>query len=149
MEQPSKYPSTFYRISLKAVIRDDQGRVLVNRERGHGNWSLPGGGWDHGESVVECLKRELNEEVGYEGELEAALLGITEAAMYVPTKQAWLIWHVYDVRPENMKFSIGIDGEELMFADPAEFQGSESRAERLIFEFGSKALTVAAKTQAN
>ncbi len=143
MEKNSKYPSTFYRISLKAVIRNDQGEVLVNRERGHGNWSLPGGGWDHGETVTDCLKRELHEEVGYEGELEAALLGVTEEAMYMPTKQGWLIWHVYDVTPENMNFSVGVDGEELMFADPSRFKDSESRAERLIAHFGTQALRVA------
>lgn len=147
MEQPSKYPSTFYRISLKAIIRNEHGEILVNRERGHGNWSLPGGGWDHGESVIECLKRELNEEVGYEGELQAELLGVTEEAMYMPTKQGWLIWHVYDVTPDNMNFSVGVDGEELMFADPSQFQDSESPIERLIFHFGSKALGTVAYTQ--
>ena len=138
MEQLSKYPTTFYRISLKAVIRNENGDVLVNRERGHGNWSLPGGGWDHGESVIDCLKRELNEEVGYEGELEARLIGVTDEAMYMPTKEGWLVWHVYDVTPANMNFSVGIDGEELMFADPRQFKDSDSRAERLIFQFGSQ-----------
>jgi 8-oxo-dGTP pyrophosphatase MutT (NUDIX family) len=140
MEQISKYPTTFYRISLKAVIRNADGQILVNRERGHHNWSLPGGGWDHGETVLACLKRELNEEVGYEGELEVRLIGVTEEAMYMPTKQGWLLWHVYDVTPENMDFSIGSDGEDLMFADPGQFKDSESRAERLIFEFGTQAL---------
>ena len=140
MEQISKYPSTFYRISLKAIIRNESGEILINREQGHGNWSLPGGGWDHGESVVDCLKRELNEEVGYEGDLQAELLGVTNEAMYMPTKQGWLIWHVYDVTPDNMNFSIGVDGEELMFADPNRFKDSESQAERLIFHFGTKAL---------
>ena len=139
MEQLSKYPTTFYRVSLKAVIRNDKGEVLVNRERGHGNWSLPGGGWDHGESVTACLKRELQEEVGYEGELEARLLGVTEEAMYMPTKQGWLLWHVYEVTPANMDFSVGVDGEALMFADPRQFAGSESRAERLIYQFGMPA----------
>jgi 8-oxo-dGTP pyrophosphatase MutT (NUDIX family) len=139
MEQISKYPSSFYRISLKAIIRNAKGEVLVNRERGHGNWSLPGGGWDHGETVIDCLKRELHEEVGYEGSLQATLLGVTDEAMYMPTKQGWLIWHVYEVLPENMDFSVGIDGEALMFADPRQFEGSQSRAERLIAHFGAQA----------
>lgn len=140
MEQVSKYPTTFYRVSLKAVIRNSNGEVLVNRERGHDNWSLPGGGWDHGETVIDCLKRELNEEVGYEGDLEARLIGVTDEAMYMPTKQGWLIWHVYDVTPDNMNFSIGSDGEALMFADPRQFKDSDSRAECLIYKFGTQAL---------
>lgn len=140
MEQLSKYPTTFYRISLKAIIRNEKGEILVNRERGHDNWSLPGGGWDHGESVTECLQRELFEEVGYQGALQARLMGVTEEAMYMPTKQGWLVWHVYDVTPDNMNFSVGSDGEELMFADPQCFKDAESRAERLIFQFGTQAL---------
>lgn len=141
MERPSKYPTTFYRVSLKAIIRNEDGDILVNREQGHGNWSLPGGGWDHGESVEACLMRELHEEVGYVGKVQARLLGVTEEPMYMPTKQGWLLWHVYEVVPENMDFSIGADGEALMFADPRQFERSESRAERLIFEFGTKAHT--------
>lgn len=140
MEQVSKYPTTFYRISLKAVIRNADGQILVNRERGHHNWSLPGGGWDHGETALDCLKRELYEEVGYEGELEARLIGVTEEAMYIPSKQGWLLWHVYDVTPENMDFSVGSDGEALMFADPRQFEGADSRAEQLIYQFGTQAL---------
>lgn len=140
MEQPSKYPSTFYRISIKAVIRNEKDEVLVVRENSD-TWDLPGGGWDHGESTMTCLKRELNEEVGYAGELQARLIGVTEEPIYMPTKQSWLLWHVYDVTTENTDFSLGIDGDEMMFADPAQFQDSSSAIERLIFHFGSKALT--------
>ena len=67
MSQQSQYPSTFYRVSLKAVIRDDQGRVLVNKEGSMDTWSLPGGGWDHGETEHEAIARELYEELGYRG----------------------------------------------------------------------------------
>lgn len=135
MEKISKYPSTFYRISLKAVIRNERGEVLVVRENS-GTWDLPGGGWDHGETAMACLKRELNEEVGYEGELQARLLGVTENAMYMPTKQSWLLWHVYDVTTENMNFSFGVDSDEMMFADPAQFRESASPIERLIAHYG-------------
>ena len=142
MEHVSKYPSSFYRISLKAVIRNDKGEVLVNRERGRTNWSLPGGGWDHGETVVDCLKRELNEEVGYEGDLRATLIGVTDEAMFMPTKQGWLVWHVYEVTPDNMNFSLGVDGEAWMFADPRQFEDAESEGERLIAHFGAQSRSV-------
>ena len=66
----SQYPNTFYRVSLKAVIRDSDGRVLVNKEQDSTTWNLPGGGWDHGESEFEALARELKEEIGYDGEYE-------------------------------------------------------------------------------
>jgi len=55
--------SPFYRVSLKAVVRDDEGRVLVTRES-HDTYELPGGGWDHRESVDSGLRREIREELG-------------------------------------------------------------------------------------
>ncbi len=58
-----KYPNTFYRVSAKAVIRNAVGEVLVVKEH-QDKWELPGGGLDHGESVHDCLERELREELG-------------------------------------------------------------------------------------
>jgi len=69
-DQIANYPSTFYRVSLKAIIRNEKGEVLVNKEQGRTSWGLPGGGWDHGESQLDCMKRELKEEIGYEGGAE-------------------------------------------------------------------------------
>ena len=62
MIQTGKYPNTFCRVSAKAVIRNEAGDILVVKE--HTNKpELPGGGLDHGESIHECLKRELHEEL--------------------------------------------------------------------------------------
>ncbi len=52
-----------YRISVKAVIKDDLGNILLLRER-DGSWELPGGGLEHGEGVKEALTREISEETG-------------------------------------------------------------------------------------
>lgn len=52
-----------------AVIFDDQGRILcVRHNYGDGRWSLPGGGLEDGETVVEALKREVREETGLDVE---------------------------------------------------------------------------------
>jgi 8-oxo-dGTP diphosphatase len=53
-----------YRISVKAIIKDSEGRVLLGREK-DGNWELPGGGLEHGENPKEGLIREVAEETGY------------------------------------------------------------------------------------
>lgn len=58
-------PQNFYRISIKALILDDKKRFLLFREE-NGQWDLPGGGLDYGETPQECLKRELKEEGGLE-----------------------------------------------------------------------------------
>ncbi|HSX15728.1 MAG TPA: NUDIX hydrolase [Candidatus Saccharimonadales bacterium] len=52
-----------YRISVKAVVKDEQGRILLARERS-GDWELPGGGLDHGEEPRAGLEREIAEEIG-------------------------------------------------------------------------------------
>jgi len=56
-------PSPFYRVSIKALIFDAKRRVLVVRAKDKG-WELPGGGWEHGESMHHCLRREIMEELG-------------------------------------------------------------------------------------
>lgn len=58
----SQIPECFYRVSVKALICDNQNRFLLVRED-NGFWELPGGGLDFGESPIEGLKREIWEEM--------------------------------------------------------------------------------------
>ncbi len=53
-----------YRVSVKAIIKDVDGRVLLLQEA-DGQWDLPGGGLDHGESSKEGVAREVAEETGH------------------------------------------------------------------------------------
>ncbi len=57
------------RIGAVAIIRDHKGRVLlcktpINRGVYPGQWSIPGGGLEAGETMTETLLREIREEVG-------------------------------------------------------------------------------------
>ena len=63
-----------YRVSIKALIYNDAGQILVVKEDGRPLWDLPGGGMDYGETFESALKRELYEEVGYKGNLRYQLL---------------------------------------------------------------------------
>lgn len=56
-----------YRISVKAIVKDNTGRVLLGREK-DGSWELPGGGMEHGESPKEALAREVTEETGFKAD---------------------------------------------------------------------------------
>lgn len=51
-----------------AVISNDQGQILIDRRRLEGAmgglWEFPGGKIEKGETVEECIKREINEELG-------------------------------------------------------------------------------------
>ena len=109
----SQYPSTFYRVSLKAVIRNYKDEILVNKEGTSDTWNLPGGGWDHGETEHAALARELKEEVGYTGRFTAQ--PSRTAVFWLESKQAWLLWIVYDVHPDNFDFSVGEQSSEITF----------------------------------
>ncbi len=56
-------PENYYRVSLKALIFDDQHRMLVCADA-DGTWSMPGGGWEHSEDYKKCIEREVVEELG-------------------------------------------------------------------------------------
>ena len=63
------------RVGGYAVCLDDGGRILLARlsaiERQVGSWTLPGGGIDFGEHPDAAAIRELAEETGLEGAIEA------------------------------------------------------------------------------
>ena len=130
--QHSQYPNTFYRVSLKAVIRNNNGEVLVNKEGTSDTWNLPGGGWDHGETEHAALARELQEEVGYTGDFKST--PFKTAVFWLESKQAWLLWIAYDVRPAQLDFSVGVDSTEITFINPKSLKDAVSFEERWIFE---------------
>jgi 8-oxo-dGTP pyrophosphatase MutT (NUDIX family) len=47
-----------------AIIRDADGRILLIRRADNGDWGLPAGGMDLGESIAETVVRETREETG-------------------------------------------------------------------------------------
>ena len=63
------------RVGGYALCTDDEGRVLLARlsaiEIDVGAWTLPGGGIQFGEHPEAAAIRELEEETGYIGEIEA------------------------------------------------------------------------------
>lgn len=110
------HKNCFYRVSLKALIRNQAGEILLVREKG--DLGLPGGGWDYGESVHDTLRRELNEEIGLTSEFTERVVGTAER--WLEHKQAWLLWIVYEIRYEALDYSIGNHGEELVWVSEAD-----------------------------
>lgn len=129
--RPTDY---LYRISLKGLIRDSSGKVLVVKESGRDWWDLPGGGMDHGESIESALSRELNEEVSLRGNFEWKVLTCDEPK-YLEEHNFWQLRLVVELKPDMLEFSPGIDADELRFADPLEFKSSNIKAEQMIYEY--------------
>jgi len=101
------------RISVKAVIKDSNGKVLLGRES-DGTWELPGGGLEHGEAPREALGREITEETGYTvesvGERPVAFWTINKE-VGSPTLK-WFSFVAYEAKVSgDFKPSFGINDE--------------------------------------
>ena len=49
-------------------VEDEEGRVLLGRRRDNGEWAMPGGGAEEGQSFAATALDELREEVGLEAD---------------------------------------------------------------------------------
>jgi 8-oxo-dGTP pyrophosphatase MutT (NUDIX family) len=56
-------PTTLWPVSVKAVLFDNEGRVLLAKND-RNEWELPGGRLEPGESIEDCVCREIREETG-------------------------------------------------------------------------------------
>lgn len=85
-EAEKGYPTP--KTGVRAVVCDEQGRVLLVRETGDGLWSLPGGWADIGESPGAMAVREVREESGYEVK-PVKLLSVVHRATHSPRPVLW------------------------------------------------------------
>lgn len=123
-----------FRISLKALIWNERGQVLVVKEIGRTWWDLPGGGMDHNESIKDALARELYEEVGLNGDFTYEIIAVEEPKL-LPDPNVWQMRLVFSVVPTQKSFQPGDEGDEVMFIDPAELKASDNNAERKVYEY--------------
>ena len=127
-----------YRVSLKCLIRDEQGNVLVVKETGRDWWDLPGGGMDHGESLRSAIAREMKEEVNLVGDFTYKVIDVDEPAL-LSAHSFWQLRLVFAVTPTNYEFSAGEDGDEIAFINPKEFENSDNEVERRIYTYSQLA----------
>jgi ADP-ribose pyrophosphatase YjhB (NUDIX family) len=57
-------------VGSSAVVVDDEGRILLQRRSDSGNWALPGGAMDIGETFAQSVVREVMEETGFDVRIE-------------------------------------------------------------------------------
>ena len=134
-DSPStRRPDYLYRISLKCLVRNEDGKVLVVKEAGRGWWDLPGGGMDHGEDIKSTIAREMKEEVSLRGDFDFRVIEVEEPA-HLGEHNFWQLRLIFEVMPQNMAFSVGEDGDEIAFRDPNEFKDSNLEVERRIYQY--------------
>ena len=122
MELP---PEGFYRISIKALILNEaKDKFLISQEY-DGKWDLPGGGLDFGETVQDCLKRELKEEMG----LEVVTVSGSPSYFFTSQFQAgtrigmWYANILYETTVKDLKITPSEECEAIRFVSPSEVTG--------------------------
>jgi 8-oxo-dGTP pyrophosphatase MutT (NUDIX family) len=120
-----------YRVSVKAVIRNASGQILLVKEH-FDEWVLPGGGIDYGEDPYEALKRELREEIGSSSMMSAELRSVF--SLYARGRDTWYMWLLYDVAIDTYDLSLATDGREIAYIDPHTLKNSKNRFEQRIYE---------------
>ena len=110
IDETSGRKDSLIRITLKAVILDDEGRTLVVKERGRDWWDTPEGGIEHGETIKETLARELYEEVSLDGDFEYEIL-LAEDPHYLESLNLYQMRITFLVKPSSFIFKPGVDGD--------------------------------------
>lgn len=116
----------YYRVSVKGIVFDEQGRVLLSREE-NDKWEILGGGLDHGEDPITCLKREISEEAGLEVTYISPqpIFFLTCPRLGADTFVANVI---YEIRLKNLDFTPSDECQELRFFTPQEVRALGEKA---------------------
>ncbi|MDG4791421.1 NUDIX domain-containing protein [Micromonospora sp. WMMD1102] len=105
-----------------AVVVDEQGRLLLQRRADSGNWSLPGGTMELGETLGAAVVREVREETGLDVEL-TGILGIYTDPRHViayadgEVRQEFVI--AFTARPVGGNLAVSVESTEVAWFDPA------------------------------
>lgn len=128
------YPNTFYRVAVKALIKNQEGQILLVKEKSD-KWDLPGGGLNHGEEPEDGLRRELQEEIGISDSVDIGNI-VDQKSFWIEAKRAWLMWIVYEVTlSDQAQFYPGEGVSDIKFINPSSFQTSEDAREHYLTTF--------------
>ena len=104
------------RVSADALIRDEAGRILLVKPGYKPGWDLPGGMAEANEPPADCVRREINEELGLDLSVGAML-----CVDWVPPHGPWddLLAFIFDggsLAPDQIARIRLLDGELEGFA---------------------------------
>lgn len=112
----------YYRVSIKGIVIDEIGRVLLSREE-NGKWEMLGGGLDHGEDPITCLKREIKEETGLEVTyVSPSPRYFITSPRFITTMTTYMANVVYEIKLKDLNFTPSDECQELRFFSPADME---------------------------
>src|SRR5258708_38841055 len=85
------------RPSVSAVIFDRRGRLLLQQRPDGGQWGLPGGSVEIGESVAQAVVREVHEETGLTVRPRRIIGVYSDPALQVVRYPDGNVWHYVSV----------------------------------------------------
>jgi ADP-ribose pyrophosphatase YjhB (NUDIX family) len=113
--------ATIVRIGVAAIVRRDDGQILLERRSDCGWWGLPGGRVEPGESITEAAVREVFEETGLTVRI-TGLVGLysepEERIVTYPDNVVHLIDAAVAAEVVSGRLTISPESEELQFFDP-------------------------------
>lgn len=123
-----------YCIRVAAAVIEEEGRILIaKRKRGDlqgGKWEFPGGKIEDGETPEECLRRELQEELGIETRI-GELIGKSRHAFTCQTTIELLAYRAFCLSGTPQP----LDHEEIRWVDLKDLHAYEfPPADRPILE---------------
>src|SRR5215471_19614184 len=109
--------------SANVIVVNGQGEILLIRRTDNGNWAVPGGAMDLGESITDAAVRETREETGIECEI-TGLIGIYTNPRHVirytsneEVRQEFSV--VFTARPTGGELRPSSESSELQWIAPA------------------------------
>jgi ADP-ribose pyrophosphatase YjhB (NUDIX family) len=111
-------------VATSAVIPDAEGRILLQRRADSGNWALPGGAMEMGESLVGSAIREVREETGFDIEVTGLVGTYTDPRHIIAygdgeVRRQFNI--CYTARITGGSMAASSESTEIRFISPSEF----------------------------
>ncbi|QQC91386.1 NUDIX hydrolase [Streptomyces alfalfae] len=109
--------------SVTAVVRDDDGRLLIIHKTDNDLWALPGGGHDIGESIGDTVVREVLEETGITVQIDS-IVGLYTNPEHVlayddgEVRQQFSI--CFRAHPTGGSLRTSSESKEVRWVDPAD-----------------------------
>lgn len=116
--------ATELRPGVAAIIQNEEAKILLQRRSDNGQWGLPGGSVEIGESLCDAIIREVREETGLTVEV-VRLVGVysdpkIQIVRYPDGNVVHYISSVFACRPLEGTLQTCAETLELKFFDPTD-----------------------------